>query len=894
MNKKAILLLIGCVAATAYGQGHMKSATSDTISASSTVKVDKVTRDRMNKGLVTNPLEALSGQAAGVSVTNVRANPMAMLNSVRVRGTTSIVGGNDPLVIIDGVSADLSTLSSIYPGDIESFTILKNAAETAKYGSRGASGVIEVTTVKGHGSNFHISYDTSIGFLSTYKNLKMLGATDYVATAARLGVDCNNGGYDTDFLNCITRTGFVQNHHLAFSGGNRSSNYRASIGFMDNDAVVRNNSYSNFMAKVDLTQHAFDDLLTIDMGVFGSSQRNHDIFDLQKLFYSAAAQNPTLQFERNASGGWDLNATASQITAPQPLLSEKDDTKNLNFNTHIQLGINVSNDIGVKLLGSYTYTSMENAIFCPTWVWAQGQAGRSEAKSESWLGNVTADVSHRWGDHALKATLMGEYQKDISSSFRTQVKGLSSNEVGYDNLGAASIRPYGGTGSGYAALSLASVMGSVSYTLCNRYTLSFISRVDGSSLVGDNNTWGFFPSVSAEWNVKEEPFMSRFSWLSHLTMRTGYGRAGNLGGITPYYDKNLMEESGVVPMYGLPTVVMSHVRNYNPDLKWETRSTTNIGLTLGVLGNRLMMTAEYYYAKTSDMLYMYDVPVPPFTYDKLLANLGQMSNKGVEIGVSYAPIRTRDIDLNINVNIAWQQNKLISLGGEYQGYYFSGPGAVPIGQLNGAGFHGGNNNIVYQIEGNPLGVFYMPHCTGLEKNADGSYRYAIEDINGDGEGNAEDRYIAGQATPKMTLGSNISFRYKNFDVSLQMNGAFGHKIYNGTSLTYMNMSSFPDYNVMKGAPEQNISDQTVTDYWLEKGDYLNFDYLTVGWNVPVKSRYIRSLRLSLSVNNLATITSYSGLTPMINSYIVDNTLGIDDKRSYPVYRSYTMGVSIQF
>lgn len=219
---------------------------------------------------------------------------------------------------------------------------------------------------------------------------------------------------------------------------------------------------------------------------------------------------------------------------------------------------------------------------------------------------------------------------------------------------------------------------------------------------------------------------------------------------------------------------------------------------------------------------------------------------------------------------------------------------MPIGQLNGAGFHGGNNNIVYQIEGQSLGVFYMPHCTGLEKNDDGTYHYAIEDLNRDGIGNSDDRYIAGQATPKMTLGSNISFRFRNFDVSLQMNGAFGHKIYNGTALSYMNMSSFPDYNVMKGAPEQNIKDQTVTDYWLENGDYLNLDYLTVGWNVPVKLCYISSLRLSMSVNNLATITSYSGLTPMINSYIVDNTLGIDDKRSYPVHRSYSLGISIQF
>ncbi len=298
------------------------------------------------------------------------------------------------------------------------------------------------------------------------------------------------------------------------------------------------------------------------------------------------------------------------------------------------------------------------------------------------------------------------------------------------------------------------------------------------------------------------------------------------------------------------------------------------------------------------MLYLYDVSVPPFAYDKLLANLGSMSNQGVEIGLGLTPILQRDMELNVNVNLSFQKNKLISLSGYHDGNYMTASDITPIGELNGAGFHGGYNHITYQIVGEPLGVFYLPHCNGLVMDEDGTYYYGIEDLDNNNVENIEDggdRYVAGQAMPKMTLGSNISFRYRNFDVSLQMNGAFGHKIYNGTSLTYMNMGSFPDYNVLPEAPQSNIYDQTATDYWLEKGDYLNFDYLTFGWNVPLgKTRYISALRLSLSVNNLCTITSYSGLTPMINSFVVNNTLGIDDKRSYPCYRSYAIGVSIQF
>ena len=898
-RKRAIALTFGVMAAIpgfALQPGEIPLPADSTIVNEAWGSTDKVTQDRMNKGLVTSPLEALSGQSAGVQVAT-GANKMAMLSSVRVRGTTSLTGGNDPLVVIDGVSSDLATLSSVYPGDIESFTILKNAAETAQYGSRGASGVIVVTTKKGQGGRFSIAYDANFGVQSIYKNISMLSGPEYVATAKALGLSYNDGGFDTDFPKSITRTGFVQNHHLAFTGGTDASNYRASIGFTDNKTVISNNAYRNFVAKLDLSQKAFGNLLQIDMGVFGSSQSNNEIFDVQKLFYSAASQNPTFSTEMNEGGGWDKNSTASQINPPQGLLKEKNDYKQLNFNSHLQLKFNLMRDLHLTLFGSYSYTSLENAQFCPTWVWAQGQAYRGESKNENLLGNIALDYSHTWGAHRIDALVSGEYQGGTNRGFWTTVRGFTVNDFGYDNLGAASSRPYGGTGSSYESTRLASAIGSLSYTLLERYKLTVSSRADGSSMMGTNHKWGFFPSVSAEWNAKAERFIRNAEWLSQLKLRTGYGRSGNLGGIAPYNSLNLLQQNGIVPVGGSPTVTMSMLRNVNPDLKWETRSTANIGTDFGFFNNRLLLTAEYYYSRTTDMLYLYDVPVPPYTYSTMLANLGSMSNSGFEMGISITPIQKKDIELNINLNFAWQKNKLISLSGYHNGNYISASDITNIGALNGAGFHGGNNNIVYQIVGQPLGVFYLPHCTGLTKNADGSYSYEIADLDGNGIVNIEDggdRYIAGQATPKMTLGSNISLRYKNLYLSVQVNGAFGHKIYNGTSLTYMNMGSFPDYNVMEGAPEMNIKDQTATDYWLEKGDYLNFDYLTVGWDVPVKTAHISALRLSLSVNNLATITSYSGLTPMINSYVVDSTLGIDDKRSYPDFRSYSIGFGIQF
>ena len=866
----------------------------DSLRLSGSVSV--VEPELLKKGVLHNALDALSGQTAGVNVTTNGLDRIAMLNAVRVRGTTSIMGGNEPLVIIDGVTSDVATLATIYPADIESFTVLKNASETALYGSRGASGVIQVKTKKGTGKGFQISYEGSYSIEAMYKSMEMLNAAEYIAAAQKLGLEYNDKGYDTNFRKAITRTGNIQNHYLAFSGGNPQSNYRASFGYIDHNTIIRSKGYRNLVAKIDVTQKAFNNRLTGDFGVFGSSYKNNDIFDSQMLFYSADAMNPTYPFDRE-NGSWVKNGAASQVNPPGALLQERNDSKNMNFNGHLKLKYDICDYLNVTAFGAYGYASNENNQFCPTWVWAQGNLYRGEFKSEEWLGNVSLNYQHFWGIHNLKAMLGAEYQKNIRTGFWTSAKGITNNGMYYHNIGAAASRPYGGTDSNYEDLALASVMGNIDYTLLNKYSLSVSMRGDGSSMVGDDHTWGFFPSISLSWDMKQEEWLRHIKDITMLKLRTGYGRSGNLGGISAYTTMNTVRQNGIVSVNSSPTVTMGMISNNNPDLKWETRATWNLGADLGLWNNRLVLTAEYYYSKTTDMLYAYDVPVPPFAYDKLLANIGSMSNQGLEIGFSFTPIQKKDMELNINMNLSWQKNKLLSLSGEYAGMQMSAADVTAMGALSGAGQHGGYNNVVYQIVGQPLGVFYLPHCKGLVEDGNGHYRYDIEDLDQNGTvdlSDGGDRYIAGQATPKVTLGSNISFRYRDWYLSLQMNGAFGHKIFNGTGLAYTNMSSFPDYNVLKGAPEKNIVDQNVSDYWLENGDYLNFEYLTLGYDIPIKKGVIQSLRVSASVNNLATITSYSGLTPMINSYVVNSTMGIDDKRTYPLYRTFSLSLSVQF
>ena len=844
--------------------------------------VDKVTQDRMNKGMVISSLDALSGQAAGVQVAT-GGNQEAMVSAVRVRGTTSLTGGNDPLVIIDGVAADLAILSTVYPAEIESFTILKDASETAQYGSRGASGVIEVATKKGRNQPFHISYDGSISVESVYKRLQMLNADQFRQANTALGLPYIDKGANTDFNKSIERTGFVHNNHIAFGGGSETANYRASVGVMEHRTIIRTNNYRNYIAKLDISHKAFDNMLAVDLGMFGSLQKNNYLPFMQKLICSAATFNPTFPDGANADGSYDQVPEALWITNPNALLTMKQDEDNAHFNVHLNATLILSPNLKLRAFGSYSYNSVNNSHYYPTIVWSQGEAYRGNDKNVEMLGNVSVNYTINTRNTSLNIMALAEAQNKKSTGFFTTVTNFSTDAFGYDELTAGASRPWDGTDSEYADSHMESFLLRLQYTLFDRYTITANARADASSKVGKNHRWGFFPSVSGAWVISKEKWMKTLKFINNAKLRIGLGRSGSLGGIGSYNSMELIQPNGVIHMGGGMTTTLGAVRNANPDLKWEVKHTFNIGVDVSFWNSRIALSVDYYRSKTTDMLYVYDVPVPPFTYSKLLANLGSMKNSGLEIGFGITPLRTKDMELAINMNWTFESNKLLSLEGDYNGQHLTAPQQSGISSLWGPGFHGGSG-VVKQIVGEQLGMFYLPHCKGLAKDPTGGYYYDVTD----------ESYICGQATPKATMGSNIVFRFKQWDVTMQVNGAFGHKIYNGTALTHSNLLSLPNYNVMQGAPEKQIMDQTISDYWLENGDYVNIDYLTLGWNVPVHSKHIRSLRVSTSVNNLATITGYSGLTPMINSTIINGTLGIDDKNTLPVYRSYTFALSIKF
>lgn len=865
--------------------------------------IKRVGREEMNAGVVTNPLQAIKGKIAGVNIAKTGGDPTASA-SIRVRGTTSLSGGNDPLVIIDGVFGDLSMLNAISPADIESFTVLKDASETAQYGSRGASGVIVVTTIKGKNGTKTLSYDGSFGIETVYKNLEMLDANAYRQIVADRGyANALDMGYNTNFIEAMQQTGYTQNHRLSFGAGTESSNYRASIGVIDQKGIILDNYMRNYTAKLDASQTMFNDKVKIDFGMFASKVDKRYVNDYQKTFYSAASFNPTFPDFANADGTWPEDPNANETQNPLGRLTIKDVESNSYINANARITWTVIDGLKLSAFGSYTYNVKENSKYIPTNIKAgMGQNGIAEKydnKSGVMLGNFTANYKKAFGKHYIDILGLSELQKYTYSGFNAKAKQFGTNFFEYNNLGAGAEVKYGDVGSFLNGYSLASFMGRFNYSYADKYIATVNMRADGSSKLGANNKWGFFPSASLAWVLKEEAFLKNVDVVSNLKIRTGYGLTGNQDAISAYNSLRLMSPTGVTTINGKPVTTYGINRNENSDLKWEVKRMFDVGIDAGFFEDRLTATLDYYYSKTSDLLYNYAVPVPPFAFNTLLANLGEMENTGVEVAISGTPLKNKDMELNISANFSWQKNKLLSLSGTYMGQELNAKEFMNLGGMNGAGFIGGNNQIIYQMVGQPLGVFYLPKCDGIiDMKGNGEYTYHILDIDGQ-EGidlsDGKDRYIAGQAIPKFYLGGNVNFRYKQFDIQAQFSGAFGHKIYNGTSLSYMNMSLFPTYNVLTDAPRLNIHDQTVTDYWLERGDYLHIDYVTLGWNLNTQNlKNINSLRVTFSVNNLFTFTNYSGLSPMINSSTVSSSLGIDDKQFYPLTRTYSLGLSVNF
>lgn len=872
--------------------------------------VERVGQEDMNKGVVTSAADALKGKVSGVVISQSGGDPMGTTN-IRIRGTASLSGGNDPLIIIDGTYADMNLFNALQPGDIESMTILKDASETAQYGSRGAAGVIVVTTTHGKNGHSDISYNGTFGVNSVFKNIKMLNAADYRQTAKSLGLTFSDLGGNTNWLDEVERSGGITtNQNVAFSSGNANGNYRASLGYVDRQGALRNSEMQNYTVKLDATQFAFNNKLKLDLGVFGSERDGRPQYDMQKMFYSAAAYNPTYPNYRNkTTGEWDEDMLANEIYNPLGQLEIVDKYNVGSLNTHGKITWRIINGLSLSAFGSYTKLDLDHKYYVPNDI-RQGQLNGNgwayiqNMNYKNLMGNIQLTFTRDFGKHHIDALALMEGQTYRTFTNSEQSRGYQTNYFKYNNLEAGANVAWGDNQSSASDYTLSSYMARVNYMYANRYIVTANLRTDGSSKLGSGHKWGWFPSASVAWVISQEPFLKDVRWIDNLKIRVGYGTTGNQDAIEPYNSLSLYGPNGVSVINGTNTTTFAIKSNSNSDLKWEVKHTFDAGLDFSAFDNRLNLTVDWYKSKTKDLLYTYTVPVPPFTYNTLLANMGSMSNNGLEFGVNGDIIRTSDFTFSSNVNLSFQQNKLLSLDGTYKGQKLTTSEHIMVSRINAAGLTQ-NYGVAYLIVGQPIGVFYLPHCEGIDKNG----QYIISDLNHDGTidtGDSGDRKVCGNAIPKTYLNWNFTFKYKNWDLTTQFNGAFGFKIYNGTGMTYSNMNNFPTYNVLADAPAKGIHDIQISDYWLKNGDYVNFEYVTLGYNFTkkqLKAKWIQSLRLAFSVNNVCTITGYKGLTPMINSASLVQqsegttnygTLGVDDKRIYPLTRTFSLSVSVHF
>jgi TonB-linked SusC/RagA family outer membrane protein len=500
------------------------------------------------------------------------------------------------------------------------------------------------------------------------------------------------------------------------------------------------------------------------------------------------------------------------------------------------------------------------------------------------------------GKHAISALALTEAQKYNYWYNYSKATGFETDYFKYNNMQAGSTVKWGDVQSNATEYTLMSYLGRLNYMFDNRYVVTLNARADGSSKLGANHKWGFFPSASLAWIISNEGFMKNQRLFNNLKFRVGYGVTGNQDAIDPYRSLSLMSPNGTTTYNGATVTTYALDSNPNPDLKWETKYTFDAGIDFSMWRGRFSGTIDAYMSTTRDLLYTYQVPVPPFTYTSLLANMGEMSNNGIEIGLHAAPIETKDMGLTLQGNVAFQKNKLVSLSGTYNGQDLTTSKYIA---LNSASCNGltSNTNVVYMTEGYPVNIFRLPVHDGFKTDDTGKKTYQVKDVNGDGGITLDDegdREFLGQATPKVFASFGGTFRYKNWDLSTQLNGGFGHHIYNFTSLRLSNLGAFPTYNVLKSAEELGVYNAQHTSYWLEKGDYVNIEYITLGYNLPASKlglNYIKGLRFALSCNNVATLTGYSGLTPILNNATIGG--GIDNN-VFPIMRTYTAMLSVKF
>lgn len=870
-----------------------------------TSSVGSVKSEDFTAGAINDAGQLIQGKIAGLSVTNPSGNPVGG-TEISLRGNTTILGAStNPLILIDGVPGDFNTVA---PEDIESIDVLKDGSAAAIYGSRGTNGVVLITTKKSKGNNINeVQYSGYLSLSTIAKKPDFCDANDY---RQQIKDGLRDAAWDlgdnTNWIDAITRTGLSHVHNISFKGGNAQTNYIFNVNYRNLQGIFKRSDKEEFQGRAEVNHSMFDDKLRFNFQLLGNQTGYTATSDGGSFntysWRQALIHNPTEPI-KNADGSWHENTGIFNYDNPVSRIYECDGEQKISqtrFSSNITL--TPIKELTFNALFSYDKINQEGGYYetkkhiSNVRDGMNGYASTGASSTVTKLVELTAQFHRNFGDHTIQALAGYSYQESTYSNQYERNYNFPTDLYSWHNIGVGQALKEGlGTEYSYwLDTNLIGFFGRLNYNYKNRYLLMASVRHEAASqLAGTDKPWGTFPSVSLGWRITEENFMKNQKVFDDIKLRAGYGVTGSqpsqsflgvpLLGYGDYYLYN-----------GQWIRALQPTQNSNDKLKWEEKHEYDIGADFSVLNYRLNVSVDWYYRLIKGLLYDYSVPSPPNLYTTTRANVGEMSNNGLEIMVNAIPVQTKDFKWETTITFSTNSNKLKSLSNDlYQtssDYFMTGWIEEPIK----------TESHIVRI-GHKVGDIYGFKVVDVDESG----KWIYLDKNGnrvnydDFTHSFEDKQILGNGVPKWYLGFNNQFRYKNFDLAINMRGAFGFQIMNGMRMFYENRSR-QDWNRLRSAYDKvfgkavlnTLCSEEFNSYYVENGDYWKIDNITLGYSFSKINKWIKTLRLYASVNNAITITGYKGIDPEVSTSGLASSY--DNRDSYPHTRAFTFGMNVTF
>ncbi|MFH7013626.1 SusC/RagA family TonB-linked outer membrane protein [Flavobacterium sp. FlaQc-52] len=877
--------------------GYGKVKKSDLTGAISTVGADDLV-----KGTLSSTEQVLQGKVAGLNIIRPSGDPAAG-STIRLRGGTSLTASNSPLIVVDGIAG--VDINVVQPSDIKSIDVLKDASATAIYGSRGANGVIMITTKSGtKGISVVYTGLSSIGYVTD--NLDLLSANQWRGYVRQTGnLDAVDYGGNTDWQKAIEQTAISQSHTLSINSGKVDSGFRASISYLNNEGVIKKSGLERISGNVSAYQYLGDNkAVKFDMGLFANIDKWNPID--YRIFERAYNLNPTIPV-------YDSNGNFSSVSGniyenPVEILTNRTvDNERHRLLGYFKTEVKFLRDFTASANISLEHNAVKGGTYKPSYAVLEGRtedgyAQKTYAEYTNAQGEIFVNYNKTLDKHTIGALAGYSYFENIYEGFGAQRSGFVTDAFSFNNLGAGYNYRLGDVYSYKGKSNLVSFFARANYAYDGKYLLTATVRRDGSSRFGDNNKWGTFPSASAAWKISSEEFMDASKgWLDNLKLRIGYGVTGNQDGIGEYKSLSILgvgNDSYYDPVTKTWSLAYSPKQNPNPDLKWESTQQLNIGVDFSLF-NRITGSFEWYSKTTKDLLYTYEVPQPPYLVGNMLANVGEMSNKGVELTLNANIIKGDKFTWDANLTLGHNIQKIEKLSNPtYK------TDVIYSGSLHGlAGMSGQYSQII--AEGYPVGTFWGFQSAGLDPDGKMLYYNAAGDKVADNVLVDGDKKDLGNVQPDLTLGIGMNFTYGNFDLGISGYGMFGQKALNATNMMLNDPNRLPAFNVPDDFLSSGItSAPKYSSYWIEDASFFRLQTVAVGYTLPLKYKSSK-LRIYLMGENLAVFTKYKGVDPEIGlnaqdginqTGVMDLTglaaPGIDRYNNYP--RPTTISVGLNF